>query len=62
MTEQPTAPPPEDPVPEPYTPDRAIRALGFDPEQIQAVVLTPTSAVAIAADYPEPYVQPEEAP
>lgn len=41
------------------TPDEAMRALGFDPVLVQAVILTPTSAVAIAADYPEPYVLPE---
>lgn len=41
------------------TPDDAMRALGFDPATVQAVILTPTSAVAIAADYPEPYVLPE---
>jgi len=37
----------------------AMRALGFDPALVAAVVLTPTSAVAIAADYPQPYVPPE---
>jgi hypothetical protein len=40
-------------------PREAIRALGFDPDRVQAVVLTPTSVVAIAADYPEPYIRPE---
>lgn len=45
-------------------PAQAIRALGFDPEGVRAVILTPTSGpVAIATDYPEPYVMPtEEAP
>jgi len=37
----------------------AMRSLGFDPALTQAVVLTPTSAVAIAVDYPQPYVLPE---
>jgi hypothetical protein len=46
--------PPADP-----TPAEAIRALGFDPDRVRAVVLTPTSVVAIAADYPEPYIRPE---
>lgn len=41
------------------TPDDAMRALGFDPALVQAVILTPTSAVAIAIDYPEPYTPPE---
>lgn len=41
------------------SPDDAIRALGFDPATVRAVILTPTSVVAIAADYPEPYVLPE---
>ena len=53
---------PTDPQPDPdapVSPDEAIRALGFDPTQVQAVVLTPTSAVAVAIDYPEPYVKPE---
>ena len=36
-----------------------LTALGFDPERVQAVVLTPTSAHAIATDYPEPYTPPE---
>lgn len=34
-------------------------ALGFDPNAVQAVILTPTSATAIAADYPEPHTPPE---
>jgi len=40
----------------------AMRSLGFDPTLTQAVVLTPTSAVAISADYPQPYVPPEGTP
>jgi len=40
----------------------AMRSLGFDPSLVQAVVLTPTSAVAISADYPQPYVPPEGTP
>lgn len=47
--------------PAPATPPvDAIRALGFDPDLVQAVVLTPTSVVAIAIDYPEPYTAPQE--
>lgn len=49
----------------PPTPDRpapadVIRSLGFDPATVRAVILTPSTAVAIAADYPEPYVPPGE--
>jgi hypothetical protein len=40
----------------------AMRSLGFDPALVAAVVLTPTSAVAISADYPQPYVPPEGTP
>lgn len=40
----------------------AIRALGFDPALVQSVIITPTSAVGISIDYPEPYVAPQEAP
>ena len=53
---------PTDPQPEPaapVSPDAAIRSLGFDPDLVQAVVLTPTSAVAVSSDYPEPYIAPE---
>lgn len=50
------------PAPTPQDVTDAIRGLGFDPGQIRALVLTPTSAVAIAADYPEPHIAPEEAP
>ncbi|MBE9924421.1 hypothetical protein G8C93_00755 [Cellulosimicrobium cellulans] len=39
------------------SPDAAIRALGFDPALIQSLVITPTSAVAVAADYPDPHVE-----
>lgn len=41
------------------SPREAIGDLGFDPATVQTVILTPTSAVAIAADYPEPYIPPE---
>jgi len=41
------------------TPDDAMRALGFDPDLVQTVIITATSVVAIATDYPEPYVLPE---
>lgn len=37
----------------------ALRAIGFDPATVQAVILTPTSAHAISIDYPEPYTPPE---
>ncbi len=47
------------PIPEPDRREH-IRGLGFDPDQVQAVVVTATAAVAIAADYPEPYRLPAE--
>lgn len=34
--------------------------LGFDPEQTQAVILTPETALAIATDYPEPLDPPQQ--
>lgn len=37
----------------------ALVALGFDPTTVQAVILTPTSAVAISTEYVEPYTPPE---
>lgn len=46
-------------IPPTHTPVEAIRALGFDPEQVQAVIVTAGSAVAIDAVYPEPYNPPE---
>jgi len=53
-----------EPAPEPVEDPNAaaIRGLGFDPSLVRAVVVTPTSAVAISVDYPEPYRAPEEAP
>jgi hypothetical protein len=39
------------------SPDAAIRALGFDPAAIQSLVVTPTTVVAVAADYPDPHVE-----
>jgi len=45
--------------PEATTPTDAIRSLGFDPDTVQALVLTPSSVVAIAVDYPEPHNPPE---
>lgn len=60
MTTDPPADTPETPA-EPGVlsyPD-LLRALGFDPDRVQAVVVTPTSAIAIGTDYPEPYTPPE---
>jgi len=59
-TEPETPPEPGTPT-EPESLSDAIRSLGFDPDQVQAVVLTPHRAVAIAADYPEPHITPQEA-
>lgn len=41
-------------------PRETIRDLGFDPDLVQAVVLTTSTAVAIAADYPEPHTPPTQ--
>lgn len=54
----------EDQTPDPPAvvtppPADALALLGFDPTRVQAVVVTPTAVVAIAIDYPEPYVAPE---
>lgn len=53
MSEPPTDPPLIEPAPD-RTPGDVIRALGYDPEAIQSLVVTPTHVVAVAADYPEP--------
>lgn len=45
---------------DPPEPADLIRAAGFDPAQVRAVILTPAGAVAVAADYSEPYITPEE--
>ncbi|MFC8732188.1 hypothetical protein ACFT5B_07000 [Luteimicrobium sp. NPDC057192] len=47
---------PTEPTPVDNTtpPGDVLRALGFDPAAVQAVILTPTSVVAVAADYPDP--------
>ncbi|GAA1995619.1 hypothetical protein GCM10009718_36980 [Isoptericola halotolerans] len=42
--------------------DAVLRALGFDPDQVQAVVLTRTGRLAIAADYPPTEHDPEPEP
>ncbi|MFE6228900.1 hypothetical protein [Cellulosimicrobium sp. NPDC057862] len=49
-------PVPQEPIPvDPSTPPSdVIRALGYDPDEIQSVVITATHVVAVAADYPEP--------
>ncbi|GMA22294.1 hypothetical protein GCM10025864_44590 [Luteimicrobium album] len=53
-----------DPTPVDNTtpPVDVLRALGFDPDTVRSVVITSTSVVAVAADYPDPPVpaQPEE--
>lgn len=36
-----------------------LRALGFNPDDVQAVVVTPVAAYAITPDYPEPTNPPE---
>ena len=41
------------------SPQDAIRGLGFDPDLIQSLVLTPTSVVAVSADYPDPHLVEE---
>ncbi len=47
--------------PQDMDPEVAMRSLGFDPAQVQTVVLTATSVTAVAVDYPEPYTPPQEA-
>jgi hypothetical protein len=42
------------PVDNTTAPDVVLRALGFDPATVQSVVITATSVVAVAADYPDP--------
>ena len=58
------APDPEledaEPAPTPPTFEEIVAALGL-PADARAVVITPTTAVAIAAEYPEPHTMPEEA-
>ena len=49
-----------EPTPVPPTYADILAALGL-PADARAVVITPDSAVAIAADYPEPYTPPQEA-
>jgi len=51
VVQTPTEPTPVDNT---TAPDVVLRALGFDPAAVQAVILTPTSVVAVAADYPDP--------
>jgi len=68
MTDQPDDTPegdvvqtPTEPTPVDNTtpPADVLRALGFDPNAVQSVILTSTSVVAVAADYPDP---PEATP
>lgn len=47
-------------TPAPVEPRELISAAGFDPDAVRAVVITTTSAIAISADYPEPYIQPDD--
>lgn len=46
-------------MPEPDDIAAIWQLLGFDPETTQTVILTPTSVVAVAIDYPEPLDPPE---
>ncbi|WP_454728979.1 hypothetical protein [Cellulosimicrobium protaetiae] len=52
---------PQEPIPvDPTTPPETVMsALGFDPETVQAVVVTADAVVAVAADYPEPQTREE---
>lgn len=56
MSETPPDPLLIEPAPD-RSPGAAIRALGFDPAAIQSLVVTPTTVVAVAADYPDPHVE-----
>jgi hypothetical protein len=42
------------PVDSSTAPVDVMTALGFDATTVQAIVITPTSVVAVAADYPDP--------
>lgn len=47
-----TDPAPE-PTPDDPTPADIMRAFGYDPERVKSLVITPTTVVAIDADYPD---------
>ena len=58
-----TPDPPPDPVEvDVSNHDAVLRALGFDPTKVRAVVLTRTGRLAIAADYPPTEHDPEPEP
>lgn len=57
MADAPTAIVTPPAVPAMTYPDLLI-ALGFNPDAVQAVVVTSTAAYAIAPDYPEPHNPP----
>lgn len=58
--DQPTEPDPEpEPTPAPPTLTDLLTLLGL-PTDARALVVTPETVVAIAADYPEPYTPPTE--
>jgi hypothetical protein len=46
-------------APEDRTPRGLMRHAGYDPDVVKAVLITGDAVIAIAADYPEPYVPPE---
>ena len=60
MSDLPPDEPLAEPTPVPPTYADILAALGL-PADARAVVITAESAVAIAADYPEPYTPPQEA-
>ncbi len=59
-TEDPVAPT-EATTEVPTDPAAILRSLGYDPDAIRSLVITPTTVIAISADYSEPRVTPEEA-
>lgn len=62
-TETPAPEAPPDPVEVDVSDNAAVmRAIGFDPDQVRAVVLTRTGRLAIAVDYPPTEYDPEPAP
>jgi hypothetical protein len=50
------------PVDSTTAPADVMTALGFDATAVQAIVITPTSVVAVAADYPDPPGAPDPTP
>jgi hypothetical protein len=57
MTEDTATPEPD--VDGPPLPVDVIRALGYEPDAVQALIITADSVVAVDAQYPEPLTRQE---